>query len=93
MEWLFFALGVAVIAVIGIALGLVAGRAIAARAERREGNGEDAFMTPVGAPEEPGAGADVTWPAETDDTGQAPPSTAATGADEPGGSGAGRGDD
>lgn len=47
MEWIFFAVGVAVIGVIGIALGLVLGRAVARRSARREGE-SDAFMTPIG---------------------------------------------
>jgi hypothetical protein len=48
VEWIFFAVGVAVIGVIGIALGLVLGRAVARRAARREGVESDSFMTPVG---------------------------------------------
>ena len=50
MEWIFFAVGVAVIGVIGIALGLVLGRAVARRAARREGVESDSFMTPIGPP-------------------------------------------
>lgn len=52
MEWLLFAIGVAVVGVIGIGLGLVAGRAWARRAERRSGAGDEEFMTPVGPPPE-----------------------------------------
>jgi hypothetical protein len=50
VEWIFFAVGVAVIGVIGIALGLVLGRAVARRAARREGVESDSFMTPIGPP-------------------------------------------
>lgn len=50
MEWIFFAVGVAVIGIIGIALGLMLGRAVARRAARREGVESDSFMTPVGPP-------------------------------------------
>lgn len=73
MEWLLFAIGVAVIGLIGIGLGLLAGRAWARRAERRSTGGDDAFMTPVGpAPaEEPGSdGAEPVAGGEAPDAGR-----------------------
>lgn len=57
MEWLLFAIGIAVIGLVGIGLGLVAGRAWARRADRRSGDGDDEFMTPVGPPSDDDAGA------------------------------------
>lgn len=66
MEWIFFAVGVAVIGVIGIALGLVLGRAVARRAARREGVESDSFMTPVGPA---GAGDEDAASGGGDDTG------------------------
>ena len=56
MEWIFFALGVAVIAAVGVGIGLLVARRIAGRAERRSGGEDSAFMTEVGPP--PGAGDD-----------------------------------
>lgn len=50
MEWIFFALGVVVIAAIGVGIGLVVARRVAGRAERRSGGEDSAFMTPVGPP-------------------------------------------
>lgn len=51
MEWIFFAVAVAVIGFIGIAVGLALGRAIdERRAARGEGVESDSFMTPVGPP-------------------------------------------
>ncbi len=50
MEWISFALGVVVIAAVGIGLGLVVARRVAGRAERRSGGEDSAFMTPVGPP-------------------------------------------
>lgn len=47
MEWLLFAIGVAVVGVVGIGLGLIAGRAWAHRVEPRPGDGAAATMTPV----------------------------------------------
>lgn len=52
MEWIFFALGVALIAVVGVAIGLFVARRIAGRAERRSGGEDSAFMTEVGPPPE-----------------------------------------
>ena len=50
MEWIFFALGVALIAAVGVAIGLLVARRIAGRAERRSGGEDSAFMTEVGPP-------------------------------------------
>lgn len=50
MEWIFFALGVAAIAIVGVAIGLVVARRVAGRAERRSGGEDSAFMTEVGPP-------------------------------------------
>jgi len=50
VEWIFFALAVAVIAVIGVGVGLLVARRVAGRAERRSGGDDSAFMTPVGPP-------------------------------------------
>jgi hypothetical protein len=59
VEWIFFALGVAVIAVIGVGVGLLVARRVAGRAERRTGGEDSAFMTPVGPPpDEEGFAAD-----------------------------------
>ncbi len=55
MELIFFTAVIAVLIVGGIALGLLVGRAIARRT-RREEDGEDAWMTPVGPPPDPDAG-------------------------------------
>lgn len=51
MEWILFAIGVAVIGLAGIGLGLVAGRAWARRAEHRSGGRDEEFATPVGPPD------------------------------------------
>jgi hypothetical protein len=57
VEWIFFALGVALIAAVGVGIGLLVARRIAGRAERRSGGEDSAFMTEVGPP--PGADADA----------------------------------
>jgi hypothetical protein len=62
VDWIFFAVGVAVIGLVGIGLGLVLGRAVARRAARREGE-SSAFMTPVGPPESGVDGAESSVPA------------------------------
>jgi hypothetical protein len=55
MDWIFFALGVVVVGVVGIAVGLfIAGR-LSGWAERRGGKADSAFMTPVGPPPGPEA--------------------------------------
>jgi len=50
VEWIFFGLAVAVVAVIGIGVGLFVASRLGGGVERRGDVEDGAFMTPVGPP-------------------------------------------